>query len=1329
MLLQKDQLARDLTVWLPGLAPVLSFASLSVRPSFLSLLETHIILLNERSLRPALKSLILALLPGLEDETNEDFERTVQIVDHLRERFDHGNEEPKAQDNTSGSGYFWQCLFLATISSTSRRAGALAYLIKRLPKLGPSQVDPISKVDKLDSGEDAQLSREVECVISPEPGLLIRCFSAGLEDEHMLVQRGFLDLLVTHLPLDSLILTSRVDAGDLNRLVAAAIGVVVRRDMSLNRRLWSWFLGAQSSQNNESSIMSPSVEEEVANPIDQMTKTTTYFTEFGLHPLAMGLLGALQQSRISASETARPFRICLSLMDRWEIGRPLVPVIFRPAMERLMSIQQTLSRDEYRDVMRSATSFFDGIESGIIWKELLGILKSALELQGLNDSDRLANLLVVEFVMDNFNVREEDMITVHIPLVAISTLSLLSRSVSNRHPDSRELSSQVLEMATAILERLVTLLPDLKQLHGDPDADDLNSLTNQHEQSIAKYYDALGADASSVSPPFDPVMMGKLLVLGSVDLVLGCLAPYNRSKLQSVTLKVLVIILAKVSIDSKSRAFELIAAFQKFSSTPMLLGAHAKAPSFPTVAAIVQILSQLFPEGSPSPSHALSSLPELLANLVETTWIYLTPSTPKYHIEAVHCLWQLHQLSGNQSIVEATLTASTAGRRIQREQKADRVESARRFAVLWNHTMFTDDAILRKGRDGRSRRESTPFPSSASASPEYQLILHRPLFLLLDSLAVEHTELYHQVKSWIGSMPSLMIIFDILLTKLAQASTTLLADSQTSVSADRQRQVDNEDQTSEALYYLEHMLVLLRLPTQNLLSTLNESRSLSHATDDDLGEEDTLQVSIALACLQIVEASLSPGSHAPHTTAIQHTSLAILQCLLQGPNPADLQELSIDEALIGMLRQNTSSNGRNTSLQIAMLDTILPAVRLRVIGVSSSSSVQAYPKSPGPATFGQAPSSFANAIFNSSHDRSMPPPPNLMKCLQEGISAASSFHALDHWIHCLIEVLPYYSDSLFQNLIPLVECFCGQIRINFKELSAIFEDETDEYGDASEQALTALLSGVEHVLATAHNQLSVEETQLASSKPVEQVQGFFGNVVSGVFSSEVQKTRSALANTRLTVLLCVHDVVRICVMLWTWASPKKLSSQQDVGSVTHNHVALRLRNKSRRILDRMYTAEALECLETLVSIWTLQITPLEGVKPAHIITLVNGLDGARPKNTIPAIFNAIYSRNNPAAIDASRASTLTFDVTDLELSQFLVEYAQSLDDDAMDEIWSDCMAFIRDVMANPIPHATILPSLLLFLLTLSEKIERTNFGEQRKMRKELSVSWRCDLWE
>ena len=422
-----------------------------------------------------------------------------------------------------------------------------------------------------------------------------------------------------------------------------------------------------------------------------------------------------------------------------------------------------------------------------------------------------------------------------------------------------------------------------------------------------------------------------------------------------------------------------------------------------------------------------------------------------------------------------------------------------------------------------------------------------------------------------------------------------------------------------------------------------------------------------------------------------------------------------------------SLNGPDPFVQGLLLDVVFDTLKLR-----NAARPVPLPLSPGfepKRSIAQESANLRRSSLQTGHaDRqviySPPLPPALVQCLQEGISAQSSRPVLDSWISFLIECLPFYSDSIFQIIIPLVETFCFQIEQTFNTLQLTF----NEPGDAAiglatpESTLISLLNGLEHVLARGHDRLLKDELKSPVVKTTEQPQGFFGNMVSGVFASETTQSRSSTANNRLTVLLSFQDAVRICFKIWSWGG--RGNFVPDTESVaSFNYTSLRMRNRARRLLEHLFAAEALECLETVVEVWQNSGRGHQAAPEASVVfNLLHVLDGSRPKHTIPAIFNAIYSRTNPSAIDPSRKSTLTSSLNDADLVVFLVEYAKSLEDDAMDEIWADCMIFLKDLLTNPFPHRQTLPSLLEFAAILGEKVDNTNFGEQRRMRRELGVS-------
>jgi hypothetical protein len=69
-----------------------------------------------------------------------------------------------------------------------------------------------------------------------------------LQDPNSLVQRSILDLINMCLPLS----TNQITKGDKLQLIVVAIHVVLRRDMSLNRRIYSWFMGSGKPISNSS---------------------------------------------------------------------------------------------------------------------------------------------------------------------------------------------------------------------------------------------------------------------------------------------------------------------------------------------------------------------------------------------------------------------------------------------------------------------------------------------------------------------------------------------------------------------------------------------------------------------------------------------------------------------------------------------------------------------------------------------------------------------------------------------------------------------------------------------------------------------------------------------------------------------------------------------------------------------------------------------------------------------------------------------------------------------------------------------------------------------
>lgn len=153
-------------------------------------------------------------------------------------------------------------------------------------------------------------------IVGQDVGLMVRGFSAALEDSQILVQRATLDIVAATLRLDGVGFQKDTRLEEQLILMRAMTGVVLRRDLSLSRRLYSWLLG----------------------PAEEFEAQVQYFKLNGLRLLRQALVLELFESHRNNEGMAarqRPYKVILSLLDKWEISYPLTEVIVSDVLRAL----------------------------------------------------------------------------------------------------------------------------------------------------------------------------------------------------------------------------------------------------------------------------------------------------------------------------------------------------------------------------------------------------------------------------------------------------------------------------------------------------------------------------------------------------------------------------------------------------------------------------------------------------------------------------------------------------------------------------------------------------------------------------------------------------------------------------------------------------------------------------------------------------------------------------------------------------------------------------------------------------------------------------------
>lgn len=384
MALTKETFNSQASMWIPGLFPLFNYCSVQVKPQIINIYKLHFLAnANSQVLHRMSKPFILSLLPGLDDENSEVFQDVVELMDQFKLSLDDDS-------------HFWECMFLSIITNPEKRLGAYFWCVRRLP---------LFTSIKQESEEQAVIfSDEAQACLNSEPGLVVRAFAAVIDSDYTsdnssgtFVARGFFDLLLSHLPLDSDLLNKVVHQGDKELLVMSCCRATLRKDMSLTRRLWNWLLGPEVD-----SLKSERHSDSRAD----------YFSKYGLHSVAEGILKTLKSESSIKAKIDSVKMASILIMDKWEISHLLTPKVFQAILETCYDTHKSKDGVSSRELFLSVQTFFDGVEADYIWSEIVPVL-----LNG--ESSRLD---VVNFIFQNFDLREEEMVTIHAPIALLAVL-------------------------------------------------------------------------------------------------------------------------------------------------------------------------------------------------------------------------------------------------------------------------------------------------------------------------------------------------------------------------------------------------------------------------------------------------------------------------------------------------------------------------------------------------------------------------------------------------------------------------------------------------------------------------------------------------------------------------------------------------------------------------------------------------------------------------------------------------------------------------------------------------------------------------------------------
>lgn len=184
-----------------GLLPFFEYCATSTKANFLDIFERHILPIATH-LSQSLPALVCSILPGLDENSSEFFERVFSILRRIDESFDRVT--------------FAKALVAVFSSNSSQRGNVITYITQITQSENASFFDLETPVGQ---------------------SLFLSFISNGVQDSSLIVIRGCMDVvtsIITFRPANSK--TSAFQS----RVVQILLLVLTRKDMSLSRRFLSW---------------------------------------------------------------------------------------------------------------------------------------------------------------------------------------------------------------------------------------------------------------------------------------------------------------------------------------------------------------------------------------------------------------------------------------------------------------------------------------------------------------------------------------------------------------------------------------------------------------------------------------------------------------------------------------------------------------------------------------------------------------------------------------------------------------------------------------------------------------------------------------------------------------------------------------------------------------------------------------------------------------------------------------------------------------------------------------------------------------------------------
>jgi hypothetical protein len=397
--------------------------------------------------------------------------------------------------------------------------------------------------------------------------------------------------------------------------------------MSLNRRLYVWLLGADSH--------------------------SSYFPKYALRPLTHALKKLLIQQGNLPPDPIRVSKTALALLDKWEIGGYLMPELFTPVMETVFAKPDA-------SILSSTRALFDSMDPAVIWAELFSWIEKG-------------RAVMLIWVVDKFNLREEEMLVRHVPQVLLYILCLLRHNLLQG------------QEWFVLARKLIQLLPS-RAFTSSKGVDLGAELADMDFTQFAREYYGKVSSHAGIDAALPESIQGTyfhrhlLKIFRSVGMV-------PEPNVPDYSLEWTILLGEAARITPPLPDFRLLSVLDNLNQNiNERKGFQFLGAVIDTTNALVKHLhvgKDVFEPPTtqvPSQQNHFISLPETFVHLL---WRNLDPDRAAYHVESVTYIWSLT------SFLPSTTVEQLVANEVEHSShtEGDKAQTCARFSVLWKHAV------------------------------------------------------------------------------------------------------------------------------------------------------------------------------------------------------------------------------------------------------------------------------------------------------------------------------------------------------------------------------------------------------------------------------------------------------------------------------------------------------------------------------------------------------------------------------------------------------------------------------------------------------------------